>query len=675
MKRNTLALAAGVALALGSSVMITADASFVKTSATLMMQGQATSRWQPDRFGPIVSSDTLWSIAMYYGDKSDLSVYEMMDLFIELNPDVFIDGRADRMMDGFYLKVPKEAQQALADKKAMAAQASSKAEVASSSAATSTQPAASTQSRSSTTTVVETTTTEPATAASSTAAESATGLVTFSVEELTRLRDQLAESTALIERLNTENATLQSRLDDVTRELDTLQKKVNAEQVAENNLQEQIAAEIAATNATAEQPDDTKASASVETIEQTEPTKQEVSTPDVSDSEALVKEQAKQAATQQPEAAQPAAEQPAKPVVKRKQQSDFDAFLEWLMQPFQLTLAILIPLLLATIIWYVLYVRRLNREHLGPYNGALQAAEKDKNEEANQEPQILSAYEEAEQAAAAEEAADMPEFERIDDAVDIDEQANDMAAADEAEQLDNELESLGQDEQSNEAAPQDDAEEADLDTLLSQSFAEEVTETPVEETVLAEPEPEPQAEPESELDNSLEFSVDPEPAVADSSAEPAEKQAKPTADDEDMSLDFVVDQPTSSTTDNTVDLEQFEDINLDDLDLEGLTTENASDGDKDSAQDTDEGYLEIDDLLADADNEDTDFDSSRFEREAGQLDDEETPSGMLDLARAYIELDEYELARAELEKVTKTDDEDAKREAAMLLQKLDEQGH
>jgi FimV-like protein len=38
-------------------------------------------------------------------------------------------------------------------------------------------------------------------------------------------------------------------------------------------------------------------------------------------------------------------------------------------------------------------------------------------------------------------------------------------------------------------------------------------------------------------------------------------------------------------------------------------------------------------------------------------------------------MDEYELARSELEKVAQTDDEDAKREAAMLLQKIEEQGH
>ncbi|CUA83583.1 FimV/HubP family polar landmark protein [Pseudidiomarina woesei] len=654
MKRNTLALAAGVALALGSSVMITADASFVKNSATLMTQGQTASRWQPDRFGPIVSSDTLWSIAMYYGDKSDLSVYEMMDLFIELNPEAFINGRADRMMDGFYLKVPQVAQQARAQKQATETAASSTP------AKQISQPSASS-------------------APAETTSNNAEAAVSFSVEELTRLRDQLAESTALIERLNSENSALQSRLDEVTRELDVLQKKVNAEQVAEDNLQAQIAAEIAATNVTTENDAESKAEAAVVVTSDADEvtTTEQAATTEQADAARIISETEEVA--KQSQAAQSADKTPAKTTTKRQKESDFDAFLNWLMQPFQLTLAILIPLLLAAIIWYVLYVRRLNREHLGPYNGALQAAEKDKNEEANQEPQTLSAYEEAEQAAAAEEAADMPEFERIDDAVDLDHQADDVAAPSEAEQLDDELEQLGQDNEENRAESQQSDEEADLDTLLSQSFDDESAETPTEKVADEEPEQEPELEPE--FDNSLEFSVEPNTAATEDtdesavSADQAPASTKPESNDEDMSLDFVIDEPAQSASDDTVELEQFENINLDDLDLEGLTTESSKDDINVESDDTNEGYLEIDDLLADADNADTDFDSPRFEREAGQLDDEETPSGMLDLARAYMELDEYELARAELDKVGQTNDEDAKREAAMLLQKLDEQGH
>src|SRR5690554_3104057 len=113
MKRNTVAIATGIAVALGTATVVTAEAGFATTNLTTMLQGQVASRWQPERFGPIVSSDTLWSIAMYYSDRTDLTVYEMMDLIVEINPKVFINGRPDRMMDGYYLKIPPQAQQAM----------------------------------------------------------------------------------------------------------------------------------------------------------------------------------------------------------------------------------------------------------------------------------------------------------------------------------------------------------------------------------------------------------------------------------------------------------------------------------------------------------------------------------------------------------------------------------
>ncbi|PTB87351.1 hypothetical protein C9928_07570, partial [Pseudidiomarina aestuarii] len=63
------------------------------------------------------------------------------------------------------------------------------------------------------------------------------------------------------------------------------------------------------------------------------------------------------------------------------------SFMDWLMQPYQLALAILVPLLLAAIIWYVIYVRRVNREIAGTYNGARQAAEREKQDLGSSEPE------------------------------------------------------------------------------------------------------------------------------------------------------------------------------------------------------------------------------------------------------------------------------------------------
>lgn len=682
MKRNSLALAAGIALALGSSAVVTADASFVNTSAAAMLQGQATSRWQPDRFGPIVASDTLWSIAMYYGDQTDLSVYEMMDLFIELNPEAFINGRADRMMDGYYLKVPEVAQ------RARAGSSESKAVVATTE---SPKVTASEEPQAESKATVETVNADVEVAGES---------VEFGVAELTQLRTQLAESISLIERLNTENNALQQRLDSVNAELEQLRLKVDAEQIAENELQEQIAAEIVATKVetgevevtpqTASASEPTSKTNEVET--ETATTTAEPAAAPTSAAQQLTETQPAETKVAEPEVIKPKAAE-SKPV-KRKQQSEYEEFLDWLMQPFQLTLAILIPLLLAAIIWYVLYVRRLNRETLGPYNGAMQAAEQEQQQEQSAAGDKLSAYEEAEQAAYAEEAADMPEFERLDN-------EEDEVVTEEAEvenSLDDELSALDGTEDEFEAIDETVDDEADLDTLLASSFDDDEAEsasTTEEESAAAEVEIEPEYEPEVEptqelesVDEDLSLEFDSEPAEPVTPKAETKSEEPVSTDDDEMSLDFHIDDAGSANedpevpavdeapvTDLEVELEQFEDVDLDDIDLEALTTEEATKPEAEDDSD-DAAFLEIDALLEEAESADSDFDSPRFERESGQVDDnEETPSGMIDLARAYLEMDEYELARNELEKVAQTDDEDAKREAAMLLQKIEEQGH
>lgn len=684
MKRNSLALAAGIALALGSSAVVTADASFVNTSAAAMLQGQATSRWQPDRFGPIVSSDTLWSIAMYYGDKTDLSVYEMMDLFIELNPEAFINGRADRMMDGYYLKVPEIAQRTRTETAVVATESAT--------------PQKTTEDSSVGTVAVDEATDVVASVPANTDASNRVATETsveFDVTELTQLRTQLAESISLIERLNSENSQLQDRLDSVTAELEQLRLKVNAEQVAEDELQDQIAAEIVATRVEAGETPSVASETPVETVAATpEPEATPVEQPVASQpteaeaSSTTVTEPVTEEKVAEPKAAEP------KPV-KRKQQSEYQEFIDWLLQPFQLALAILIPLLLAAIIWYVLYVRRLNRETLGPYNGAMQAAEQEQQQEQGEAEEKLSAYEEAEQAALAEEAADMPEFERLDEDEEVVAEAAEEAAP---ETLEDELSALDNAEDEFETIDETVDDEADLDTLLASSFDE--PEAEAESEIETEIQPDKEVEADLEAESDLSEEAQPEEATADDdlslefdatpvAPEQSQAETKPTepatADDGEMSLDFHIDDAATEVdapatdetpvTDLEVELEQFEDVDLADIDLEALSAETETKSE--AEDDTDDGsFLEIDALLEEAESAESDYDSPRFERESGQVDDnEETPSGMIDLARAYLEMDEYELARSELEKVAQTDDEDAKREAAMLLQKIEEQGH
>lgn len=76
------------------------------SAATMAQQSSRASRWQPDQFGPIVQTDTMWSIATYYGRQRGVSVYEMMDVIVAENPRAFRDNRPDFMLTGFYLDIP-----------------------------------------------------------------------------------------------------------------------------------------------------------------------------------------------------------------------------------------------------------------------------------------------------------------------------------------------------------------------------------------------------------------------------------------------------------------------------------------------------------------------------------------------------------------------------------------
>src|SRR5690554_1592161 len=223
MKQNRMALITGLALLLASNSLPVVAQNTTVDEAVVAAARQVDERWQADRFGPIKSSDTLWSIAMYYSDNTDLSVYEMMDLFIELNPQAFVDNHPSHMLDGFYLRVPDVAQQGVRERFIAVQQEQQQQQQLQPQQAESPQ------------------------AESPQAEQNDAGTVVFERNDLAVLRTQLAQSIELIEQLNDENAQLQERLATVSSELNQLRLKVDAEQTAEDELQQQIEAELAAT--------------------------------------------------------------------------------------------------------------------------------------------------------------------------------------------------------------------------------------------------------------------------------------------------------------------------------------------------------------------------------------------------------------------------------------------
>lgn len=98
------------------------------TLAALMLLGSvsaAASNWQDgvvikgakgsessdvrigqERYGPISSNDTLWDIARQYKPHSSVSQYQTMVAIVQANEKAFVNGNMNRMLDGFYLRIP-----------------------------------------------------------------------------------------------------------------------------------------------------------------------------------------------------------------------------------------------------------------------------------------------------------------------------------------------------------------------------------------------------------------------------------------------------------------------------------------------------------------------------------------------------------------------------------------
>ncbi len=64
----------------------------------------------PTSYGPVVKSDTLWSIAKATRPNSSLNLYQTMAAILALNPHAFLDGDINKMIDGSILKIPSAAQ-------------------------------------------------------------------------------------------------------------------------------------------------------------------------------------------------------------------------------------------------------------------------------------------------------------------------------------------------------------------------------------------------------------------------------------------------------------------------------------------------------------------------------------------------------------------------------------
>ena len=59
-----------------------------------------------ERYGPITRSDTLWDIARRYKPHSSVTQYQTMVAIVQANDEAFVNGNMNRMLDGYYLRIP-----------------------------------------------------------------------------------------------------------------------------------------------------------------------------------------------------------------------------------------------------------------------------------------------------------------------------------------------------------------------------------------------------------------------------------------------------------------------------------------------------------------------------------------------------------------------------------------
>lgn len=599
------------------------------SAAAVAQQGARASRWQPDQFGPIVPTDTMWSIAGYYSRQQGVSLYEMMDSIVAANPRAFRDNRPDFMLTGFFLEIPElgEGQQAGSQAAKVAVEATQPQRTTTDTAANETATESANETASEPRSQAQTA--EPV----DTSVESE---IAISVSELQALRSNLSDSIELIETLQGENNELQQRLAAVTRELNLLRARADEEQQASTEM-ELIAEELSSQEVTADTVVDEPTASSPTESSASDETRTE---------EAPIEQTTAAAATD----AAPATEQGTQPqqvASKRNKKT----WLDWLMKPMHLTIIGGLLIILLGSLAYALYVRRVNREieeggiatepsQAGPHGGpdaeaptaaavvatASEASDEETNEtlKSEQEEEVVSDdYAEVTD-------VDLDEYLREREGEPSSDNDQDVEAPTEATEHD------------------DDPMSKEVDALLSMDFEqEEAAETAQED--------------KEEQEKVAEYRL-PE---SDNDAADLDDEEKATRGELDEALDSFgglrLDDSDQKAEDADADDEEY-------LSIESLMEEAETEASEEQEDPYDKDKLS-DALGADErDNNAIDLSTEAM------LDESKSPAAKLDLAQVYIDMGELDDARELLESIQGCGDEEAERDAAELLEKLAEQG-
>lgn len=640
------------------------------TSTVGAQQGARASRWQPDQFGPIVPTDTMWSIASYYGRQRGVSVNVMMEQIVANNPRAFRDNRPDFMLTGFYLNIPGTASTPTTPITPQTAQAE--------------PPESTTTAAGGESTTVSDATDE---APQSVAVENE---IAISVSELQALRTQLSESISLIENLQGENGDLQARLTAVTMELDALKARADEEIQAssemaslatvleqkEDSEEASLAALTVAEQATADAAEaapsvppsgtmDTPASELTAPEPQQDPAEGATDANTTVDASAELATEITAADNNTTDTA--AATVPAKPAPAKDSAAELDKWLAWLMKPLHLAVSAGVLVLLLVGLWYALYLRRVNQEW------DEEAVEVDERELHKQDAEVEQE---------ATDAAAPSEIQVDDDVAEAAAQASVAATQSEWHEQEDSGEQYAE------------VSDVDLDAYLREQQEKEQRDGQETSESGAGTAPDDVETDEQTDEHYDELSQEVDALLAMSVVSDAEPEA---ADTPEVSSEDVAPAPAQVASDDELEpeaMDSFGGLRLDDESAATTTKSTDATASEHAAETDEDGYLSIESLIEEADEEaskeqddpynkdklsdalggDDKF-ASDFDLDVDALQGESSSmANQLDLAQVYIDMGEVDEARTLLNAIASCGDEEVEREANELLQQLNGQG-
>ncbi|MCC5879850.1 MAG: hypothetical protein JJU03_08160 [Idiomarina sp.] len=189
---------------------------------------QTDVRQGQERYGPITRSDTLWSIANRVRPHSSVSVPQVMSAIVQANPHAFLDNNPNAMETGFILRIPSLQEIQMVNPQAAQRHIELGEQLQRSSERLQTTQAATEQTDAQRVALLNRTSDDARRALQEVRDEYA--------DEFAELRQRLSRSIENTEAVVAANQALQERIDSITETLEDIQRTM----VAENEFQAQI---------------------------------------------------------------------------------------------------------------------------------------------------------------------------------------------------------------------------------------------------------------------------------------------------------------------------------------------------------------------------------------------------------------------------------------------------